>query len=183
MMELVLVILGMGVALGTLGAILWSVAYPMRRLWPPQRYNALTPFLIWVPTFALFGALVGLGVLGWGAIALPNWLRFGVGVPLIVLGNLGVWAEVAKFGVPQTGGAKGTLKTDGLYRYSRNPQYVADSAMVLGWILLSAAPWVILVGVPAIAILLVAPLSEEPWLEENYGQPYRDYMNRVRRYL
>ena len=130
----------------------------------------------------LFGALVGLGVLGWQEIALPNWRRVGVGVPLIVLGNMGVGAEVVKFGVPQTGGAKGTLKTDGLYRYSRNPQYVSDSAMVLGWLLLSSAPWVFLVGAFAIAVLLVAPLSEEPWLEENYGKPYRDYMNRVRRY-
>ncbi len=183
MTEIALVVVGMGIALGTLAAILWSVACPERRLWPPQRYNALTPFLVWVPTFTLFGALLGLGVLGWGTITLPDWLRFGLGLPLIILGNVGVWAEVAKFGVPQTGGAKGTLKTDGLYRYTRNPQYVSDSAMVLGWMLVSAAPWVVLVGVIAIAVLLVAPLSEEPWLEENYGQAYRDYKRKVRRYF
>lgn len=183
MMEFVLIFLGLGVALGTLAAILWSMAYPERRLWPPQRYTAATPVLVWVPTFTLFGALVVLGVLGWGTIILPEWLRFGLGFLLIVLGNLGVWAEVAKFGVPQTGGAKGTLKTDGLYRYSRNPQYVSDSAMVLGWILVSAAPWVLLVGLFAIVVLLVAPFAEEPWLEKTYGQPYRDYKGRVRRYF
>ena len=88
-----------------------------------------------------------------------------------------------KFGVPQTGGAKGALKTDGLYRFSRNPQYVADSAMVLGWMLVSAAPWVFLVGCFAIAVLLIAPFAEEPWLKETYGQPYLDYLGKVRRYL
>ena len=183
MIEFALVAVGSGVAVGTLAAILWSIAHPERRLWPPQRYTAVTPVLVWVPTFTLFGALVALGVLGWGEITLPNWLRFGIGLPLIVLANAGVWAEVLKFGVPQTGGAKGTLKTDGLYRFSRNPQYVADSAMVLGWMLVSAAPWAWLVGVFAIAVLLAAPFSEEPWLEDNYGQPYRDYKAKVRRYF
>lgn len=183
MIEITLVLVGSGIAIGTLAAILWSIARPQRRLWPPQRYTAVTPFLVWVPTFALFGALVGLGALGWGTIALPDWLRFGIGLPLIVLGNLGVWAEVAKFGVPQTGGAKGTLKTDGLYRFSRNPQYVADSAMVFGWMLVSAAPLVFAVGCFAIAVLLVAPFAEEPWLKEKYGIEYEQYAQKVRRFL
>ena len=59
MMEFVFIILGVGIALGTLAAILWSVIYPERRLWPPRRYNALTPFLVWVPTFALLGSITG----------------------------------------------------------------------------------------------------------------------------
>lgn len=183
MIEFALVVVGLGVAVGTLAAILWSIARPERRLWPPQHYTAVTPFLVWVPTFTLFGALVALGVLGWGVVTLPDWLRFGIALPLIVAGNVGVWAEVLKFGVPQTGGAKGTLKTNGLYRFSRNPQYVSDSAMVLGWMLVSAAPWVWLVGVFAIVVLLVAPFSEEPWLEDNYGQAYRDYKAKARRYF
>lgn len=183
MIEFALVIVGLGVAVGTLAAILWSIARPERRLWPPQRYTAMTPVLVWVPTFMLFGALVALGVLGWGAITLPEWLRFGIGLPLIVLGNVGVWVEVLKFGVPQTGGAKGTLKTDGLYRFSRNPQYVSDSAMVFGWMLVSAAPLVSLVGCFAIAVLLVAPFAEEAWLSENYGHTYDQYRQRVRRFL
>lgn len=56
----------------------------------------------------------------WGTIALPNWMRFGLGIPLIVIGNIVVWSEVAHFGIAQTGGAKGTLRSGGMYRYSRN---------------------------------------------------------------
>ncbi|WP_093997672.1 methyltransferase family protein [Octadecabacter ascidiaceicola] len=183
MMETNLVILGLTIAFSTLAAILWSIFCPTRRLWPPQKYTALTPVLVWVPTFTLFAVLVILGILGWQAVAFPNWVRLGIGVPFIILGHLGVWSEVMKFGVPQTGGAVGELKTDGLYRFSRNPQYVADIAMVAGWLILSAAPSAMIVGAVAIAVLIAAPFAEEPWLEANYGQAYKNYRLRVRRFL
>ncbi len=140
MIHSMLVALGLGIAAMTLAAILWSIAFPARRIWPPQRYTALTPFLVWVPTFTLFGVLILLGVLGWADLAIPSWVRFGVGLPLILLGNIVVWMEVSHFGVPQTGGAKGTLRTEGMYRNSRNPQYMADIGIVSGWMILSAAP-------------------------------------------
>ena len=183
MMETTLVFVGLGIAASTLGSILWSIAYPERRIWPPQQYSAITPMLVWVPTFSLFGILIVLGVLGWGDLAFPSWLRFGLGIPLIMIGNIVVWFEAAHFGVPQTGGAKGTLRTAGLYRYSRNPQYVADIAIVAGWIILSAAPWTIAVGLPAIMVLAIAPFAEERWMLEQYGQPYEEYRSRTRRFL
>ena len=30
---------------------------------------------------------------------------------------------------------------------------------------------------------VVAPLAEEPWLEEQYGEKYREYVGRVPRFL
>lgn len=32
-------------------------------------------------------------------------------------------------------------------------------------------------------VFVVAPLAEEPWLEEQYGEKYRGYRGRVRRFL
>ncbi|CUH60857.1 phosphatidylethanolamine N-methyltransferase family protein [Thalassobacter stenotrophicus] len=183
MMETTLAFFGLVIAAATLASILWSIAYPDRRIWPPQQYTAITPILIWVPTFSLFGILIVLGVLGWGDLAFPSWLRFGLGTPLIVIGNVVVWSEVAHFGVPQTGGAKGALRIAGMYRYSRNPQYLADIVIVAGWIILSAAPWTIAVGLPAIMVLAIAPFAEERWLIEQYGQPYEDYRSKTRRFL
>lgn len=182
-MEVALTVFGLGIAGATVAAIIWSIAFPAQRLWPPRIYTHWTPILVWVPTFTLFGILLVLGVLGWGQIELPQWVRIGLGVPLIVLGNLAVWTEVSRFGIPQTGGEVGNLKTDGLYRFSRNPQYVADTAMILGWIILTAAPLVFLVGTIAIIVLLVAPLAEEPWLRKTYGLSYEHYCRRVRRFL
>ena len=135
MMPTVLVFTGLMIAAATFAAIFWSIAYPDRRLWPPKRYTMATPILVWVPTFTLFGILIVLGVIEWGSLPIPTWLRFGVGVPLIIAGNVVVWSEAAQFGIAQTGGAKGSLRTGGMYRYSRNPQYVADIAMIVGCLL------------------------------------------------
>ena len=66
----------------TLAAIFWSIAFPNRRIWPPKHYTTLTPFLVWVPTFTLFGVLILLGVWGWADLPIPSWLRFGIGLPL-----------------------------------------------------------------------------------------------------
>lgn len=154
-----------------------------RRIWPPQTYGPKTPVIVWGVTVALFGAIIALGILGWGDVSVAGPLRYVVGPLLIILGNLAVWSEVIRFGLPQTGGDVGQLKIDGLYRYSRNPQYIADIAILIGWALLCASA----VALPAIVagalVLLAAPLAEEPWLEKQYGEAYRDYKATVRRYL
>lgn len=182
-METALTLLGLGIATGTLAAILWSIARPLQRLWPPEAYTPRTPLLVWIPTLTLFGVLILLGIMGWGSLSIPASLRLGLGVPLIIIGNMAVWLEVSRFGMAQTGGAVGELRTGGLYRYSRNPQYVADILMIVGWMLLTAAPLALLVGSAAILVLLAAPFSEEPWLRAQYGADFEDYASRVRRFL
>ena len=182
-MSSVLIIIGFLIAAATLGALIWSIAYPARRMWPPKSYSAWTAIVVWVPTCALFGTLIALGVIGWGQMELSAWLRYGLGIPIVVLSNIVVWSAVQGFGIAQTGGAEGTLKTSGLYRYSRNPQYVADAFMVFGWLVLSASPIALVVGILAIATLMIAPFAEEPWLRERFGREFDDYCARTRRYL
>lgn len=80
---------------------------------------------------------------------------------------------VRKIGFGATSGEVAELKTDDLYRYSRNPQYVADMVILLGWALLSASGWAVYVAGIGVAVLTAAPLSEEPWLETNYGDQFR----------
>jgi protein-S-isoprenylcysteine O-methyltransferase Ste14 len=114
---------------------------------------------------------------------LPAWMRYGLGIPIVVLSNIVVWSAVLRFGIAQTGGAEGTLKTDGLYRYSRNPQYVADACMIFGWLLLSSSATALLVGAAAIFLLLLAPFAEESWMKERYGGAYEAYMKATPRFL
>lgn len=178
-----LMTIGLAVSFATLVALLWSIALPERRIWPPKSYGPMTPVMVWGPTATIYLVIVALGVLDWGAIAFPAWLRYGIGLPVIVLTNIAVWYEVAKFGMRQTGGAEGTLRTDGLYRYSRNPQYVADALMIAGWLALCASWQALPVGLFGIVLFLIAPLAEEPWMKQHYGKSYTDYMTRVRRYL
>jgi len=183
MMVGLLTSIGITIAFGTLAAIVWSIVQPKRRLWPPQRYTALTPILVWVPTFTLCGTMIVVGFMEWGSWTIPAAIRYGLGGALIAVGNLGVWSEVMKFGVDQTGGASGVLRTEGLYRYSRNPQYVSDMMIVVGWILMSASPSAFAIGLASVLVLILAPFAEEPWLIQTYDTQYADYATKVRRFL
>ena len=183
MMVVLFTSVGLVIAFGTLAAIVWSIVYPERRLWPPKKYTAMTPILVWVPTFTLFGTIIAVGVMEWGSWSIPAAIRYGLGGTLIALGNLGVWSEVIKFGVDQTGGASGVLRTGGLYRYSRNPQYVSDIMIVWGWVIMSASPSAFVIGLVSVLVLIAAPFAEEPWLRRTYGEQYADYAAKVRRFL
>jgi len=70
-----------------------------------------------------------------------------------------------------------------LHRYSRNPQYMADMAILVGWAVLSASGWAAFIAAVGVLTLAVAPFAEEPWLEENYGERFRVYQSCVRRYI
>jgi len=94
-----LFITGCLIALITLIAIIWSIFVPRKRIWPPKKYINLTPFLIWIPTFTLFGILISLGIMEWGEFYLPTWVRYWIGIPIIILANIAVWYEAGKFGM------------------------------------------------------------------------------------
>jgi protein-S-isoprenylcysteine O-methyltransferase Ste14 len=77
-----------------------------------------------------------------------------------------------------------TLLTSGAYRHSRNPMYTGLAIGYLGlallfdsWWPLAFWPFVIL----AVRHLVIRP--EEEYLTQRFGQTYRDYRARVRRWL
>jgi protein-S-isoprenylcysteine O-methyltransferase Ste14 len=102
---------------------------------------------------------------------------------LIATGNLFVWWGAFSIGLKVTNGARDKLITSGLYRFSRNPQYLADMAILIGFGFLFASPWVWLVVIVGITALALAPFAEEPWLRDQYGSRYREYCAETRRYL
>lgn len=76
------------------------------------------------------------------------------------------------------------LVTGGIYRVSRNPMYLGFALLLLAWAVFLASPWMLL-GVPAFMLYLgrfqIQP--EERALEQLFGQEFRDYRARVRRWL
>ncbi len=77
----------------------------------------------------------------------------------------------------------GETVTRGLYRYSRHPMYLAAFIALLG-ICMATASWICLAFSAAIIILIhLQVLSEERYCLERYGDPYREYMNRVPRWI
>jgi protein-S-isoprenylcysteine O-methyltransferase Ste14 len=76
------------------------------------------------------------------------------------------------------------LVTIGLYRYSRNPMYIAVALILLGWAIsfLSVALFIYSLIV-AIAFHYRVVLGEEPWLAKVHGEAWQQYSNQVRRWL
>jgi protein-S-isoprenylcysteine O-methyltransferase Ste14 len=72
----------------------------------------------------------------------------------------------------------------GLYRFTRNPMYVAVLTILSGWALFfhSQTLWVyaVLVGV---AFHLRVVFGEEPWLARTHGAEWTAYRSRVPRWL
>jgi protein-S-isoprenylcysteine O-methyltransferase Ste14 len=86
-------------------------------------------------------------------------------------------------GLENTYSSDDGLVTSGLYRYSRNPQYVASILAFLGLGLAAASADVALLCAFAIGVYVLLPLAEEPWLERTYGASYRRYKQRTPRFL
>jgi protein-S-isoprenylcysteine O-methyltransferase Ste14 len=76
------------------------------------------------------------------------------------------------------------LVTTGLYRYSRNPFYVAHVAFLLGWFLLSGCPTVLLYTGLAIGFIQAVIIWwEEAGLRKRFGEDYARYTQAVPRWL
>lgn len=163
--------------------LLVSVFAPEHRIWPPPGRRSWQFWYVWILfTVAALG-LTTLAVLDWNSFVFPDWLRYAVGLPLLVGGlALAFWGS-GVLGWRRTSGRAGELKTDGLYRWSRNPQYLGDIANFLGLVLFSNATSALTPGLLAAALFALWPLSEEPWLRERFGEAYERYFERVPRFF
>lgn len=76
------------------------------------------------------------------------------------------------------------LVTSGPYRFTRNPMYLGMGSLYAAFAFAFDVIWAL--AVLPVVLLVVDRLviaREEPYLERRFGQPYRDYANRVRRWL
>ena len=82
------------------------------------------------------------------------------------------WEEVA------------AMVTTGPFRLSRNPIYLADAIAYLGCALLIASWWPLLI-LPVILVVMRRKVidREERYLSERFGDAYREYQLRARRWL
>src|SRR5690242_181531 len=111
------------------------------------------------------------------------------GVALIIAGVPGVLDSFARFalvgrGTPAPIAPPSQLVVSGLYRYVRNPIYVAVVAVILGQGVLFA-DWRLLVYGAALWLFfhLAVITSEEPTLRESFGAEYESYCANVPRWL
>lgn len=182
-MILTLFILTALIIVGSIAALAFSIFRPINRLWPPPAQQTWQYVFVWTLTILAFGGVIAVGTLDWNSLNWPSTVRWPLGCVLILFGNWLAWVGVTQLSLKTTSGSKGELVTHGLYRFSRNPQYLGDMTILLGWIFLSASAWTIPLCVGGLITLALAPRAEEPWLEELHGAAFRQYREQVPRFF
>jgi protein-S-isoprenylcysteine O-methyltransferase Ste14 len=168
---------------GLLVGAVWSIAVPRKRIWPPPARRSWQYLLTWFLFYVVFGANAVLLVIDWNSWVFGDWRRLLLGVPLALLGALLVSWGVLTLGTRNTAGVRSGLVSDGPYRFTRNPQYLGDSLLFIGLSLIANSLHLWIAHALLILVFLLAPLTEEQWLEEQYGQAYAEYMRSVPRFL
>lgn len=144
--------------------------------------------------FEMFGIPMSMYILAWAfGTQLPEGIMWGhtlvgqfghlgmyigtllslLGITLVVLG----WKEVFKRYWSKEEG-KGELITNGIYRFIRHPQYTGFMLITLG-MLLDWATLPMLIMWPLLGLLYYRlARREERDMEAQFGQAYRDYLQR-----
>lgn len=145
------------------------------------------PPLIALAALVIAAALDWLLPLGWIAKTDPS-LRYAVGVLLCIAGIILLAMAARMFRKSGTNLSPfqptTALASDGIYRYTRNPIYIAFGILLLAIGLFRASDWMF----PALVLFGAVihygvVLREEKYLRSKFGESYDDYTKRVPRYI
>ena len=159
---------------------------------------------MWTMTMAILGSVlffvvapsVLAGLIPWSITRwefLPPFLDLratrAVGILLIVAGLPGLVDSFARFalqglGTPAPIAPTQNLVVTGLYRYVRNPMYVAVVAVILGQAILFG-DWRLMTygGLMWLAFHAFVLIHEEPVLAQKFGTKYEDFRANVPRWI
>jgi protein-S-isoprenylcysteine O-methyltransferase Ste14 len=77
-----------------------------------------------------------------------------------------------------------TIVTNGPFQFSRNPLYLSLTVVFLGLTLAVNTWWGVVMLVPLVVVMHRGVVArEERYLDAKFGETYRQYRSRVRRYL
>jgi protein-S-isoprenylcysteine O-methyltransferase Ste14 len=163
--------------------LLATVFSNLFKLWPTPSTRSWQHYVFWPLFRGGLGLTLLYAIVTARAPETEEVLRFTAGMICVVIGFGVTIYGYFDLGIENTYGADEGLVTNGLYRYSRNPQYVAS---ILGFFGTGFAHGglhaAILCGL-AILVYVILPFTEEPWLRKAYGEAYDAYAQRVPRFL
>jgi protein-S-isoprenylcysteine O-methyltransferase Ste14 len=112
----------------------------------------------------------------WAVVPIA-WIAIAVGVAFL----LHAFALFALHrGTPAPLAPTETLVVSGVYRFVRNPMYLAVLTIILGQALLFGSWWLVLYAVTALAAVVAFVKGyEEPTLTDTYGEQYLEYRRNV----
>lgn len=153
-----------------------SADRPNRVPWPPLLYAGLFTLAYGLERWAPLPA--------WREIAALRWLGWGIVAAGLALAIAGIARFRAVGTTFHPTGAADALADNGIYAWSRNPMYVGGLALFAGLGLALRSPWLLLeVPVLLLALTKFAIEPEEAYLTRRFGEPYRAYLRRTRRWL
>jgi protein-S-isoprenylcysteine O-methyltransferase Ste14 len=145
-------------------------------------------FLVVTPG-VIAGLIPGL-ITGWGVPWAGGWGSPPaiVGAVAIVSGLLVLLDAFARFaradGTPAPPAPTAHLVVVGPYRFVRNPMYLAVLTIILGQALaFRSVGALIYAGMVLLAVVLFVKGYEEPTLEQEYGDEYREFRRNVRGWI
>ena len=151
--------------------------------WPFKKFGWRQRIITWTITITAIGCAYLAGQESWNDWNLPTWLRWWVGFPICFIISSFSSAAFFQMGLDQGMGANHKLTTSGLFKWSRNPTYLSNIMLCLGYILLAASTPALLSCLALSALYFIAVPYEENWLEQNYGSAYKKYKSNVPRWL
>jgi protein-S-isoprenylcysteine O-methyltransferase Ste14 len=151
---------------------------PNRLPWPPMIYGAAAAFAWGLERLLPFRAFDS--ALGW----LPVWIGWAL-IALALAIDLAAFVTMRRAKTTiMPNAASDNLVTSGIFGLSRNPIYVANTLLILGLAVWLRWGWLVLLApVCVAAVTELAIKREERHLEIRFGDAYRDYKTRVRRWL
>ena len=125
--------------------------------------------------------------MAWASVSLPDGIRW-AGAVLGLFALLLLYWTLTSLGKNLTDTVairvQHTLVTNGPYRWVRHPFYVSVLLLICAASLLSANWFLGIVGLLVFLLLAMIRISiEERKLVERFGEEYRSYMKRTRRFL
>lgn len=153
--------------------------------------HADRPAIGFPPPFVYLGFLL----LGFVLDRLAGFTRFDLriwdeafGIALAVAGLIVVVVALRYFRRegedPEPWTPSANMLAEGLYRFSRNPMYLGVTLLYLGIAVFFGSPGALLLLPLAIASIHYFVIArEEVYLARRFGEAYRDYCKRVRRWI
>lgn len=158
----------------------------------PKKTRFLSPWLAYPLALLVWEGLPwGISFLspryGWTSGHPGLWNLLGL-IP-VLLGTAGLIWGVEVHSAQSTQGIeweldKSYLLKHGLYTFSRNPMYLSELVLMLGWVIFYGSVAVLIAFAIAYAFFnfYIVP-TEERVLEAHFGEAYREYKNQVPRWF
>jgi len=145
-----------------------------------------TTVLVWIAYLFHAGVVLWAAALNAWALSLSNWLAIPAGTILILAGITVTTIAILNFRTFQrmSGLQTDKLITGGIYAWSRNPQNLGWGFALFGIAIIGRSGLALLLSALfGLAVYLYIVFLEEPYLENIYGQTYREYRAKTARYF